>query len=210
MLSKYNFLQVSAKINILITYVSIIKIFIQMKNEEQNLNTQRAGEVIDLEIYAKSDKTPPIGKSYKVKIDNEYFIFDQHLVTGKEILEKARKIPIECHTLYQKLKHCDFEKIDLNEKVDLAKLGVEHFVTKPPEVFYYTVDKEPETTDQKELTPNQILELAGITPVPDYYLVQINPDGSQTSYKDTPTTPIRMKCPAMKFVSVFRGETPVS
>lgn len=181
-----------------------------MKKEEQNQDAQDAGEVIDLEVYTKSDKKPPVGKRYKVKVDNEYFVFDHQFVTGKEILEKVCKTPIECHNLYQKLKHCDFEKIDLNEKVDLAKSGIEHFVVKPPEVFNYAVDDEPETTDQKELTPNQILELAGITPVSDYYLVQINHDGSQTSYKDTPTTPIKMKCPAMKFVSVFRGETPVS
>ncbi len=183
------------------------------KNKNQNNETsdaQGVGEVIDLEAYTKLDKKPSVGKRYKVKVDNDYFVFDHHIVTGREILEKACKTPVECHTLYQKLKHCDFEKIDLNEKVDLAKEGIEHFVTKPPEVFYYTVDDEPETTDQKELTPNQILELAGITPVADYYLVQINHDGSQTSYKDTPTTPIKMKCPALKFVSVFRGETPVS
>lgn len=178
--------------------------------EKQNPDAQGAIEVIDLEAYAKSDKRPPVGKKYKVKIDNEYFIFDNQIVTGKEILEKVFKTPSECHSLYQKLKHNDFEKIDLNEKVDLTKPGIEHFVVKAPEVFFYTVDNEPETTDQKELTPNQILELAGIKPVSDYYLVQINHEGTQTSYRDIPTTPIKMMCPAMKFVSVFRGETPVS
>jgi hypothetical protein len=60
------------------------------------------------------------------------------------------------------------------------------------------------------MTPNQILEDAGITPVKDYYLVRINPDGSQDSFKDTPDNPIKMVCPAVKFVSAFRGETPVS
>lgn len=181
-----------------------------MEKDLQNQDAQGATEVIDLEAYTKSDRKTPIGKSYKVKIDDEHFIFDHQIVTGKEILEKACKKPVECYTLYQKLKHCDFEKIDLNEKVDLAKSGIEQLITKPPEVFSYTVDNEPETTDQKELTPNQILELAGITPVGDYYLVQINQDGSQTPYKENQTTPIKMKCPAMKFVSVFRGETPVS
>jgi Multiubiquitin len=181
-----------------------------MKKEEKNQDAQGAIEIIDLEAYTKSDKKPPVGKKYKVKIDNEYFVFDHHIVTGKEILEKAGKTPIECYSLYQKLKHRDFEKIDFDEKVDLIKHAIEHFVVKPPEIFHYILDDEPETTDKKELTPNQILELAGITPVSDYYLVQINHDGSQISYKDTPTTPIKMHCPTMKFVSVFRGETPVS
>lgn len=182
-----------------------------IKNQTNETSiAQGANEIIDLEAYTKSEKIPPVGKKYKVKIDDEYFIFDHHLVTGKEILEKASKTPVECFTLYQKLKHSDFEKIDLNETVDLVKPGIEHFTVKPAEVFYYTVDEEPETTDQKELTPNQILELAGINPVTDYYLVQINSDVSQTSYRDTPSTPIIMRCPAMKFVSIFRGETPVS
>ena len=181
-----------------------------MEKKKENQETLFVIEIIDLELYTMSDKKPPLGKRYKVKIDNEFFIFENHIVTGKEILEKALKTPVECHTLYQKLKHNDFEKVDLNEKVDLTKPGIEHFVVKAPEVFFYTIDDEPETTDQKELTPNQILELAGIKPVSDYYLVQINQDGSQTPLKDVPTFPIIMRCPVMKFVSVFRGETPVS
>lgn len=174
--------------------------------ENQNLHE----EVIDLEAYALESRKPPHGKKYKVKIDDIHYVFDHHIVTGQEILEKAGKTPVECHSLYIKLRHCDFDLIGLHDKVDLIEKAVEHFVTKPPVVFHYTVDKEPETTEDKELTPNQILELAGILPVKDYYIVQINPDGSQTSYKGSPEKPIKMKCPAMHFVSVFNGETPVS
>ena len=174
--------------------------------ENENLNE----EVIDLEAYTLADRQPPLGKKDKVKVDDKYYVFDHHSVTGMEILEKAGKIPVECHSLYIKLKHCDFELIALHDHVDLIHKSVEHFVTKPPIVFHYTVDKDPETTDEKELTPNQILELADITPIKDYYLVQINHDGSQTSYKDSPEKPIKMKCPAMHFVSVFNGEMPVS
>lgn len=181
-----------------------------MQEKENNTNAQGANEVIDLEAYSKADKKPPLGKKYKVKIDDEYYIFDHHIVTGKEILEKAGKVPVECHSLYKKLKHCDFEKVDLKEKIDLAEHGIEHFVVKPPLVFHYTVDAEPETTEEKELTPNQILELAGITPINDYYLVQINSDGSQISYVDKPNEPIKMKCPAMKFISAYRGKVEVS
>ena len=176
-----------------------------MKNNNDNAHD----EIIDVEAYTKADKKPPVGKKYKVKIDNEFFVFDHHLVTGKEILEKDGKKNADCYTLYQKFKHCDFEKIDPDDKVDLAKPGVEHFVVKPPLVFNYTVDAEPETTDKKSLTPNQILELAGLKAA-DHYLVLVNPDGSQVSYKDNPTANIEMKCPGLKFISVFRGEVPVS
>lgn len=168
-------------------------------------------DIIDVEQYAKEGKRPPEGKRYKVRIDDDYYIFDHQVVTGKEILEKAKISPAECFWLYQKLKGCDFERISPEEKVDLAKdPGIEHFVVKPTEMFHYFVDKEPETTDLKEMTPNQILEAARILPVKDYYLIRTNADGSQDSFKDSPEKPIRMVCPAVRFTSVFRGETPVS
>jgi hypothetical protein len=149
-------------------------------------------------------------KEFKTIIDGREVVFEHSTVTGKEILIKAGKTPPECFSLYEKLKGCDFTKISLDEKVDLSRDGIEQFVTKEPEVFDYFVDDEPETTDKKELTPNQILELAGLKPPRDYYLVQLNPDGTQTSYESTPNKPIKMKCPSMKFVSVYRGEVPVS
>lgn len=179
-------------------------------NKETPSKAQGADEVIDLEAYTKSGKKPPVGKKYRVKIGEEYFIFDHQIVTGKQILEKAGKTPVECHTLYQKLKDCDFERISLEEKVDLGRPGIEHFVVKPPEVFHYTIDGEPETTDEKSLTPTQILEAAGVEPVSDYYLVLVNADGSQISYKDKPNEPIEMKCPGSKFISVYKSATEVA
>lgn len=178
--------------------------------KEKTAPEDHQGEIIDVELFTRENKKIPIGKRYKVKVVEHYFIFDHHLVTGKEILEKACITPIECHWLYQKLKGCEFEKIDLNEKVDLTKPGIEHFQVKPTEVFHYFVDTDPETTDEKELTPNQILEAANLLPVVDYYLVRINHDGSQTSFINSGDTPIKMVCPAVKFVSAFRGETGVS
>jgi len=179
-----------------------------MNNQE--FNSENAAEIADLEALTLAGLTPEHGKHYKVKIDDKHYVFHHHLVTGTQILEKAGKIPVECHSLYLKARDCDFELIRPHEEVNLIERKVEHFVTKPPVVFHYFVDNEPETTEESELTANQILELAGILPVSDYYLVRINEDGSETSYKDIPNKPIKMVCPAVKFVSIFRGETPVS
>ncbi len=182
-----------------------------MKNEAQLAGgIQPQSEIIDIECFTRDGKIPSEGKWYRVRIGSEYYIFLKQFVTGREILEKAGIIPVDCHWLYQRLKGCDFEKIDLEEQVNLAKPGIEHFVVKPTEVFHYFVDNELETTDLKAMTPNEILEASGITPVKDYYLVRVNADGSQQSYADAPNLPITMVCPAVKFVSVFRGETPVS
>lgn len=169
-----------------------------------------ADDVVDVEAYTKADKKPPMGKKYRVKIGDHPFVFDHHLVTGKELLEKSGNTPVECRTLYQKLKGCDFEKISPTETVDLSKPGIEHFVVKPPEVFHYTVDGEPETTAEKKLSPIQILEAAGVDPVNDYYLVLVNPDGSQVSYKDKPNDPLEMRCPGLKFISVYKSATEVA
>jgi len=146
---------------------------------------------------------------YKIKVDNQILEFHKPIVTGEEILIKAGKTPVECFSLYQKLQGCDFEKISIDEKVDLSNPGIEKFTIKEPEVFYYTVDSEPETTDKKILTANEILILAGLKPE-DYYLVQINPDGSKIEYENNPNDPIEMKCPGLKFITAFRSGTPVA
>lgn len=166
-------------------------------------------EVIDIEHYSNTDKKPPKGKRYQVKVDEKTIVFDKEKVSGQELLAAAGKTPVECFSLYQKLKGCDFEKIDLTEVVDLTKPGLEQFITKPPEVFYYDLDDEPETTDLKEMTPNQILKAGGVDSK-THYLVQVNADGSQVSYKDKGDHPIKMKCPRTKFISVLNGPTPVS
>ena len=149
-------------------------------------------------------------KKYKIKVDNDFLYFDTKIVMGKDILEKSSNTPVECFSLYQKFKNCDFEKIDLNEEVDLSKKGIERFVVKEPEVFHYFVDDEPETTDFKKLTPIQILGYAGIAPVEDYYIIQLLPDGTQKSFEYSPDNEIIMTCPALKFISVFKGETQVA
>lgn len=180
-----------------------------MKEQSSGLNTP--DEIIILEEYTNNGQKPPHGKRYQVMVDDKKVIFDKAVVTGEEVLKAAGLLPTECYSLYLKLKGCDFELIRPHEEVDLVERnGVEHFISKPPIVFHYSVDNEPETTEDLQLTANQILELAGILPVKDYYLVRVNQDGSQVSYKDTADTPIKMECPAVKYISVFRGETPVS
>jgi len=167
-------------------------------------------EIIDVEEFTKNGKIPSEGKWYRIRVGDQYYVFLKQFVTGDEILMKVGIHEIDCVWLYQKMRDCNFERVGLKDKVNLAHPGIEHFIIKPAEVFHYFVDDEPETTDQKEMTPTQILEAAGITPASDYYLIRIDREGNQESFIDRPDQPIRMVCPAIKFVSVFRGETPVS
>ncbi len=75
------------------------------------------------------------GKNYEIQVNGKTLSFQEPKVTGRQILEKAHLNPPECYSLYGKLKDCDFEKISLDELVDISRPGLEQLVTKEPEVF---------------------------------------------------------------------------
>lgn len=85
----------------------------------------------------------------------------------------------------------------------------EHNEKKPEEhpVFNYTVDDEPQSTNEHVLTPAQILTKAGLNPT-TYYLVQVR-GNEQVSYRDKYDEQIHIH-QHMTFISVFTGDTPVS
>lgn len=179
--------------------------------KEQNGGAHDPNEIIDLAEYVQKGEKPPKGKKYRTTVDGKPVVFTHEKVIGEEVLKAAGLVPTECYSLYLKQKHCEFELIRPHDEIDLTEKAVEHFISKPPIVFHYSVDGETETTEEQQLTPNQILELAGVTPVKDYYLVKVDKaGGQQVSYRDAPDAPIKMECPAVLYISVFRGETPVS
>jgi len=73
--------------------------------------------------------------------------------------------------------------------------------------FQYTVDDEPQSTSEQNLTPRQILQNAEIDPA-THYLVEIKGQHKE-SYQNKMDEPIQMH-QHMKFVSVFNGPTTVS
>ena len=76
------------------------------------------------------------------------------------------------------------------------------------EKFDYIVDDEPQSTDQKYLTPNQILKNAEIDTTTNY-LKQVKKGEPAISYENEPDTQIEMKN-HLKFISVRKGPTTVS
>jgi len=163
-----------------------------------------------MNISKNEDLASKKTKTYEALVGEKRIVFDHAKVTGSELLQKAGEKYPECVTLYQKLKGCDFERISLTEEVDLSHPGLEKFVVKQPEVWQYYVDDDPETSDKPVLSANEILTNADLTPTSDYYLIEYDHAGNETSHKESPDAPIKLKCPGSKFVSVFRGETPVS
>lgn len=73
--------------------------------------------------------------------------------------------------------------------------------------FEYTVDDEPQTTIEHQLTPTVILTNAGIDAAA-HYLVELRGNG-QHSFENTPNEPIHMH-QKMRFISISKKPTPVS
>jgi len=74
-------------------------------------------------------------------------------------------------------------------------------------VIHYSVNDEPQSTTEKELTPVQIMKDAGVDPEKNY-LVEIE-GHKKESFKDKPNEPIHMHND-MKLITNFMGEKPVS
>jgi hypothetical protein len=71
--------------------------------------------------------------------------------------------------------------------------------------FHYTVDDEPQTTDQHELKANQLLPLAGLDAAVHYLIELLGSTQKQLQGDE----PVHMHEDA-RFISVFTGPVPVS
>lgn len=87
-------------------------------------------EVINLEWAAKNEIKPPKGIKYQYKVDDVEFISETETLTGREILEKAGKMPAKDFILRQKLKGT-WTTVELNDKVNFTEPGIEKFKTLP-------------------------------------------------------------------------------
>lgn len=73
-----------------------------------------------------NDKT-----EYKIQIDKDIYSTDHPLPTGRELLDLAKKSPVNQFAIYLKISDSPPRRIPLDEKVDLRKPSVERFVTLP-------------------------------------------------------------------------------
>ncbi len=88
-------------------------------------------EVVDLEEYAREGKQPPLSRGYRIRINGEQFVVSIPNPTGREILTLAGLLPAENYTLRIKYAGEKPRKVELDEKVDLRKPGVEKFKALP-------------------------------------------------------------------------------
>ncbi len=88
-------------------------------------------EIADLEEYARQGKRPPRCRGYRIRVNGDRFVVYQPEPTGLQILEVAGISPPEQFGLYIKVGGRQFERVALDETVDLTQHGVEKFKTLP-------------------------------------------------------------------------------
>ena len=62
-------------------------------NKQQNSDSEGLVEIVDLEQVTKSNGKPPKAKSYRLRIDDKYYVVQQASMTGAELLKLAG----QCH-----------------------------------------------------------------------------------------------------------------
>ncbi|MFZ0268197.1 multiubiquitin domain-containing protein [Caulobacter sp.] len=89
-------------------------------------------DIVDIEECGRENRCPPTAHRYKVKIDGMPYIFDKRHVTGRELLERASKTPVERYELEKRMHGGHYISVPLDEPpVDLGEPGIEVFETFP-------------------------------------------------------------------------------
>lgn len=99
-------------------------------NDEKQAQEQEEvilDEEIDIEKYALEGRVPPHARSYRFKVNEIACTWDKPTILGRQILERAGLTPCEQYTLREKIKGGIPRRIELDEKVDLRKPGIEKF-----------------------------------------------------------------------------------
>jgi hypothetical protein len=145
-------------------------------------------------------------------VDGKPFTAVEHELAAYQILERAG-LNSESHYLVLLNGNDPDDRRSYREDPDEGiRLHPDmRFISEPKHrhLIHYTVDGEPQESRLHELRATEILEHAGLTPVANYYLIRLLPDGDQKSYKDHPEKEIHLH-DGERFISASLAPTPVS
>jgi hypothetical protein len=88
-------------------------------------------EIIEIELYASLGKQKPRARTYVFRVGKQRIEVNDPIITGRQILELAHKLPPENYTLRQIFHGAEPKVIELDETVDLRAPGVERFRAMP-------------------------------------------------------------------------------
>jgi hypothetical protein len=108
-----------------------------------------------------------------------------------------------------RLEHAEAEERQAAEEVRAAERELEQAEKDRCKDIYFYLDGEREVTDQRELTPNQIIVEYGHKDPATHYLIQIEGGREVNNYKDKGNTIIHMKDDT-HYQMISIGPTPVS
>jgi hypothetical protein len=102
---------------------------------------------------------------YKLTINEKHYTTDDPVLTGRQLLEKAGKTPIEEHLVYWLGPNNILEDIGLEETIDLRKPGTENFLTfKSDRSFRFDIDGKREDWGAPLISEGNLLKLASVGP----------------------------------------------
>lgn len=112
-----------------------------------------------------ADNIPPTRHSFDVKIDGNPLTFNDPIVTGAQVLQKAKLFPTDEYLLFQELNDGQLEEIRPDETVDLRQEGREQFITfKSDRSFRFVLDGRKFEWGLPFITGVQLKRLAGVDP----------------------------------------------
>ncbi|MBP2490930.1 hypothetical protein JOH50_006726 [Rhizobium leguminosarum] len=112
-----------------------------------------------------ADNILPTRHSFDIKIDGNAFTFNDPIVTGAQVLQKAKLFPTDEYLLFQELDDGQLEEIRPDESVDLRHDGREQFITfKSDRSFRFVLDGRKFEWGLPFITGLQMKRLAGVDP----------------------------------------------
>ncbi|WP_265975672.1 multiubiquitin domain-containing protein [Brucella intermedia] len=104
-------------------------------------------------------------RTFDIKIDGNPFAFDDPIVVGAQILQKAKLFPTDEYLLFQELEDGQLEEIRPDESVDLRREGREQFITfKSDRSFRFVLDGRKFEWGLPFITGLQLKRLASVDP----------------------------------------------
>ncbi|MHB0954248.1 MAG: multiubiquitin domain-containing protein [Allorhizobium sp.] len=112
-----------------------------------------------------ADSILPGRRTFDIKIDGNAFSFNDPIVTGAQVLQKAKLFPTDEYLLFQELDDGQLEEIRPDESVDLRNDGREQFITfKSDRSFRFVLDGRKFEWGLPFITGLQLKRLAGVDP----------------------------------------------
>ncbi len=90
-----------------------------------------AEEPVDIESCSARGHHPPRARKYSIRIDKKKYVIDNDSITGRELLQLAKKTPHTRFRLDQKLRDGVIKRIGYDDVVSVCVPGVERFMTIP-------------------------------------------------------------------------------